>query len=82
MNKDINNFINNRKVEFLSVLEKIVNMDSASDYKKGADALGDFLNQKFSEIGFEVEKIPQEKYGNHVICRLKGEGDNTLIIRH
>jgi len=82
MNEDINNFINNNKEEMLSVLEKIVNMDSASEYKKGADAVGDFLSQKFSEIGLEVEKVPQEKYGNHVICRLKSEGDNTLIIGH
>lgn len=82
MNEDINNFINNRKAEILSVLEKIVNMDSATEYKKGADAVGDFLSQKFLEIGLEVEKVPQEKYGNHVICRLKGEGNNTLIIGH
>ncbi len=82
MNKDINNFINNNKEEMLSVLEKIVNMDSASEYKEGADAVGSFLSQKFSEIGLEVEKVPQEKYGDHVISRLKGEGDNTLIIGH
>lgn len=82
MNKDINNFINNRKVEILSVLKKIVNMDSASEYKKGADAVGDFLSQKFLEIGLEVEKVPQGRYGDHVICRLKGEGNNTLIIGH
>ena len=82
MNEDINNFINNNKEEMLSVLEKIVNMDSASEYKEGADAVGSFLSQKFSEIGLEVEKVPQEKYGDHVISRLKGEGDNTLIIGH
>jgi len=82
MNKDISKFVNNKKLEILSALEKIVNMDSATEYKEGVDALGDFLNQKFSEIGFEVEKIPQEKYGNHLICRHKGEGNNTLIIGH
>ena len=82
MNEDINNFINNNKEEMLSVLEKIVNMDSATEYKEGTDAVGNFLSQKFSEIGLEVEKVPQEKYGDHVICRLKGEGDNTLIIGH
>ena len=82
MNEDINNFINNNKEEMLSVLEKIVNMDSATEYKEGTDAVGDFLSQKFSEIGLEVEKVPQKKYGDHVICRLKGEGNNTLIIGH
>lgn len=55
MNEDINNFINNNKEKMLSVLEKIVNMDSATEYKKGADAVGDFLSQKFLEIGLEVE---------------------------
>lgn len=46
MNEDINNFINNRKAEILSVLEKIVNMDSATEYKKGADAVGDFFESE------------------------------------
>ena len=82
MNEDINNFINSRKAEILSVLEKIVNMDSASDYKKGADVTGDFLSQKFLEIGLEIEKVPQKYYGNHIVFRLKGKGDNTLIIGH
>ncbi len=34
MNEDIYNFINNNKEEILSVLEKIVNMDLASEYKE------------------------------------------------
>lgn len=82
MNEDINNFINNNKEEILSVLEKIVNMDSTTEYKERADAVGNFLSQKFSEIELEVEKIHQENYGDHVICRLKDEGDSTLIIGH
>jgi len=82
LNEDINNFIGKKKEEILSLLEKIVNMDSATDYKDGTDVLGNFLSKKFLEIGFEVEKIPQKKYGDHIICRLKGEGDNTLIIGH
>jgi len=57
-------------------------MDSASDYKKGTDVVGDFLSQKFLEIGLDVEKVPQKYYGNHIVCRLKGKGDNTLIIGH
>jgi glutamate carboxypeptidase len=82
MNKDINNFINNSKEEILSVLEEVVNMDSVTEYKEGVNAVGNFLGHKFLEIGLKVEKVPQEKYGDHVICRLKGEGDNTLVVGH
>jgi len=82
MNKDINSFIDSKKDDILDTLEKLVNLDSASDYKEGADIAGDFLCQKFSEIGLKIEKVPQPYYGDHVICRLEGQGDNTLIIGH
>lgn len=82
MNQDINDFIDNWKAEILTLLEDLVNMDSATEYKKGVDDVGDYLSQKFLEIGLQIEKVPQKKYGDHVICRLKGDGENTLIVGH
>lgn len=82
MNKDINDFIDSKKEDILDTLEKLVNLDSASDYKEGADMAGDFLCQKFSEIGLQIEKVPQPYYGDHIVCRFQGQGDNTLIIGH
>jgi glutamate carboxypeptidase len=82
MNTDINKYIDDNREKIVSMLEEMVNMDSASDNKKGADLLGDYIASKFSGLGCEIEKDPQQKYGDHVICRMKGNGDNTLLIGH
>ena len=78
----LNEYLEGKKGEMLNLLEQMVNMDSASENKAGADALGDFLAQKFESIGFKVEKDPQKEYGDHVICKMAGTGANTLLIGH
>lgn len=82
MGSNINNFIDSKKDDILTTLGTLVNLDSATFYKKGVDIAGDFLSQKFLETGFDIERIPQKDYGDHLLCKFKGQGDNTLIIGH
>ncbi len=82
MTVGINEFIDKNRDNMIDMLETMVNMDSASEYKEGADLLGDYLAGKFSKLGLEVSKDPQDKYGDHVICKMKGYGPKTLIIGH
>lgn len=82
MISSLNEFIDKNKGEIIEMLETMVNMDSASENKKGVDALGNYLADKFASLGFEIEKDPQDFYGDHIICKLKGDGPITLIIGH
>jgi glutamate carboxypeptidase len=82
MIESLNKFIDNKRDEIIGMLETMVNMDTASEYKEGVDLLGDYLAEKFAGLGFEIEKDPQQQYGDHIICKMNGEGPNTLIIGH
>jgi len=82
MINSLNQFVDKNRDEIISMLEIMVNMDSASEFKEGVDALGNCLAEKFASLGFEIEKNPQDFYGDHIICKLKGGGSNTLIIGH
>jgi len=42
--------------QIISMLEIMINMDSASEYKEGEDTLGGYLVQKFCSLGFEVKE--------------------------
>ena len=64
------------------MLEIMINMDSASEYKESEDTLGGYLVQKFCSLGFEVKEDIKNLYGNYIICKLNGKDANTLIIRH
>lgn len=66
----------------LSLLEALVNIDTASDNKEGADILGNLLYQQFADQGFVIERNHQDYYGDHIICKLNSLGSNTLIIGH
>jgi len=82
MINSLNQFVDKNRDEIISMLEIMVNIDSASEFKEGLDTLGGYLAEKFAFFGFEIEKDTQNFYGNHFICKLKGEGPNILIIGH
>lgn len=54
MIKSLNKFIDKNRVQIISMLEIMVNMDSASEFKKGVDVLGGYLAEKFSSLGFKI----------------------------
>lgn len=58
-----------REQEMLQLLERMVNQDSGSKYKKGVDAIGHMLRQKYEKLGFIVDVVSEEVVGNHLIIR-------------
>ncbi|MDS9472437.1 M20 family metallopeptidase [Sporosarcina pasteurii] len=55
--------------EMLTLLEKLVNIDSGSMNKAGVDKVGQVLFEEFEKLGFQVDVIPQEIQGNHLVIR-------------
>lgn len=60
-----------REQEMLQLLERLVNQDSGSKYKKGVDAIGHMLRQKYEKLGFIVDVATEDVVGNHLIIRHK-----------
>lgn len=79
---NLNAFIEDNRDKIVSILETIVNIDSATENIDGVNCLGKLLASEFEALGFDIEKYKQTDYGDHIICRLLGQGKNTLIIGH
>jgi glutamate carboxypeptidase len=59
-------FCQQHEGEMLSLLRKMVEIESPSDDKAGADRMGAFLAEAFERLGGQVTFYPQEAAGNHV----------------
>ncbi|ARK29259.1 M20 family metallopeptidase [Halalkalibacter krulwichiae] len=69
--------------EMLTLLEKLVNMDSGSNDKEGVDRVGRELLPYFEQLGFQVKRISQKEVGDHfVIKHLKNPHPPILVVAH
>lgn len=69
-----------REQEMLQLLERLVNQDSGSKYKKGVDAVGHMLRQKYEKLGFIVDVVQEDIVGNHLIIRHKETVRPSIVI--
>jgi glutamate carboxypeptidase len=64
----------------LALLENLVTRESPSSDKEALDALGAFTAKRMRSLGAEVERIPQERYGDQWLGRWgKGPGGILLL---
>jgi glutamate carboxypeptidase len=77
--KDLVAYVDTKEAEILAFLERIVNIDSGTHDKAGVDQVGNILADKLQELGFEVEKVPQTQYGDHLIARKQGRGQRSIL---
>jgi len=67
----------------LELLKTIVNIDSWTHYKEGVDEVGSIIAGKLRELGFNIEFIREEQFGNHVRgCRNMGSRPRILLVGH
>ena len=68
--------------DMVSLLQKLVEMESPTSEKEAVDALGSFLRERLVELGAQVEVAEQAERGNHLLARWEGEGRQVLILCH
>ncbi|MCA1030268.1 M20 family metallopeptidase [Bacillus timonensis] len=73
-------YLDQKKVEMISFIETLVNIDSGSYLKNGIDQIGKILKENYEEMDFQVEIIKQEEYGNHLVVRHKDAMKPTIMI--
>jgi glutamate carboxypeptidase len=78
----IEEYLNKKLPEMLSLLENLVNRNTSSDYKPGVDEAGAILEEEFQKIGYSTEILNRDHVGNSVIARKKGNGKAALLICH
>lgn len=85
--KQINKYLEDHYEEALEFLEKLVQIDSYSHDKEGVNKVSSLIREKLKEEGVPYEVIENERYGNHLIAKLKGNlrgnlNRKVLLIGH
>src|SRR3954470_3377048 len=77
-------FCQQHEGEMMSLLRKIVEIESPSDDKAAVDRMGAFLADVFERLGGQVTFYPQEAAGNHLKAEFSGEasGKPVLLLGH
>jgi glutamate carboxypeptidase len=65
-------FCQQHESEMLSLLQKMVEIESPSDDKAAVDRMGTFLAEAFERLGGKVTFYPQELAGNHLKAEFSG----------
>lgn len=73
-------YLQNNQSNMLELLEKLVNIDSGSTSKEGIDQIGSILSKEYRSIGFSVQVLEEEKYGNHLVIQHPLAKDPKIII--
>jgi glutamate carboxypeptidase len=82
-------FCQQHENEMLSLLRKMVEIESPSDDKAALDRMGAFLAEIFERIGGKVTSYPQKEAGNHLKAEFAGgtgfaggAGKPALLLGH
>lgn len=73
-------FLNSKEQEMLNLLEKLVNTDSGSTYKKGIDEVGKILSSKYEKLGFITKTVHEHEQGNHLVFKKEDSSTTEIII--
>lgn len=69
--------------DMISLLEKLVNIDSGRDNPEGIDKVAHVVGDVLNSIGFKVEFLENPGICTHVIARKDGTGKkNVMVIGH
>ena len=80
MSEQIRSWLSDQRAAMLSLMEKVVNIDSGSYDKAGVDAVGEAFEEFFKEHDIEVERLPQDVSGDIFRARIPGPGNAPIVL--
>ena len=80
MSEQIRSWLSDQRAAMLSLMEKVVNIDSGSYDKAGVDAVGEAFEEFFREHDIEVERLPQDVSGDIFRARIPGPGNAPIVL--
>jgi len=80
MREKISSYIDNKKIEMIDFLKRLVSVDSSSHYKEGVDRLGKILSNRLRKLGYVIKVKENINFGDIVVARLKGRGKDKLLL--
>lgn len=77
---NIQPFLQETFPHFLTDLQTLVNIDCGTYTKEGVDFVGDWINQRGQEWGWDMEYYPVRDAGNCHLARLRGQGAGKFLM--
>lgn len=77
---NIQPFLQESFPQFLTDLETLVNVDCGTFTKAGVDFVGDWINQRGQEWGWDMEYFPVRDAGNCHLARIRGKGEGKFLM--
>jgi glutamate carboxypeptidase len=71
--------LNKREGEMIALLESLVNTDSGTYLRDGVNQLADTIDPRLRELGFQVERLSQADFGDHLLARKGGSAGKRLL---
>jgi glutamate carboxypeptidase len=66
--------------EQLDFLARLVNQDSGTDDRDDVNRLGDVLAAQLEALGFHVRRVPQTRFGDHLVAEKPGRGPKRFLL--
>lgn len=80
---DILQHIAQRQDEMVALLRDLVVRESGTYDKADVDQLGTYLRERLTDLDFDTELLPQDRFGDHVVGRRVGRnGKHVLLVGH
>ncbi len=73
------NYLNGQQDQIVTELERYTTIESCSRDKAGVDEVGRALIPMLEEMGFTIERIEEEAFGDHLVARRQGNGQGKLL---
>ena len=77
--RDLLRCLDDRREEQIDFLARLVNQDSGTDDRDDVNQVGDMLAAPLADLGFTVTRIPQERYGDHLVATKPGTGPRRFL---
>lgn len=69
-------------MDIKSLLKLLVETESPSHDKAAVDRVGAIVAEEARKLGAQIEVVPNQETGDHVIARWKGAGNPILLVCH
>lgn len=80
MDQLLTNFLESNLNDYLNDLQNLVSIDSGSFDRAGVNAVNDWIGDRLSKLGFEVERFVQTELGDNLLGVLPGKGKGRILL--
>lgn len=80
MQEQILTYLKQHSDDYLADLRALTAVDSGTLHKPGVDAVQSWLQERLTQLGFDVERLPQQRLGDNLLATRYGEGGRRVLL--